>query len=481
MFDALLSTLETDLRTAFDVSLTGLVATARTQLDAALVKVAKERAKGLADVAKEKQDLHREIAAMHKHKEAQEGHVVLNIGGYRYETSVQTLRRLPHTFFDAYFSGRYAQDVCADGSIFIDRDGEHFGQVLEYLRDGVVSVAERDASKLDIGMLRWLRREFGFYCIELMAEQQEVAYVVGGADANNTPKATMERYDADHGVWREAAPMATGRTNFVLCTLHGALYSVGGTGAGALYLASVERYDPSLNSWSAAPPMFRARCCHCAVSVGDAIFVIGGMEKSDGRVRVLGSMLKFDSRTQGWSEVAPMPEHRAYAGACVLESNIYVFGGKGPGNRDTATAYCYDPVTDAWVTLAPMPEAKRFNSVCVIGGLIYVLGGQNVVAPSSSAHSFDPVAKSWSAVAPMSTARSACASFVLNGSIYVAGGHDGRQLLASVERYDVISNTWSVVCAMNQARGGFAAHAMVVEIDLFDSLMLKAKVAQRLN
>jgi hypothetical protein len=95
-------------------------------------------------------------------------------------TSVQTLRWLPHTFFDAYFSGRYAMDRSEDGSIFIDRDGEHFGQVLEYLRDGVLSVAERDAVDLDVSVLRWLKREMGFYCIELMAEPQEVAFAVGG-------------------------------------------------------------------------------------------------------------------------------------------------------------------------------------------------------------------------------------------------------------------------------------------------------------
>jgi hypothetical protein len=47
---------------------------------------------------------------MQNHKEAQEGSVELNIGGYHLETSVQTLRRVPHTFFDAYFSGRI--DTC---------------------------------------------------------------------------------------------------------------------------------------------------------------------------------------------------------------------------------------------------------------------------------------------------------------------------------------------------------------------------------
>ena len=188
---------------------------------------------------------------MHKHKAAQEGRVVLNVGGFRYETSVQTLRRLPHTFFDAYFSGRYAQDVCTDGSIFIDRDGQHFGQVLEYLRDGVVVVAEQDSSELDVGMLRWLKREFGFYCVELVAEEQEVTFAVGGADLKDTIMSSAERYDVASGVWRDATSMATARVNFTLSGLGGELYAIGGADADRRRedpLASVERYDPSLDS-----------------------------------------------------------------------------------------------------------------------------------------------------------------------------------------------------------------------------------------
>jgi hypothetical protein len=177
MFDALLHKLGVELRANCDAAL----ASARTQLEGALADLVRERAKGLAevnherakglaDVAKEKADLHREVAAMQKQQEAHKGCVVLDIGGYRYTTSVQTLRRVPGTFFDAYFSGRYTMDRSKDGSIFIDRDGKHFGLLLEYLRDGVVAVAERDLSELDVGELRWLKREFGFYCIELYAE-----------------------------------------------------------------------------------------------------------------------------------------------------------------------------------------------------------------------------------------------------------------------------------------------------------------------
>jgi hypothetical protein len=68
---------------------------------------------------------------------------------------VQALRRIPNTFFDAYFSGRHAQDVCNDGSIFVDRDGEQFGHVLQYMRDGVLSVAEPGA-RPSVSLLRAL-------------------------------------------------------------------------------------------------------------------------------------------------------------------------------------------------------------------------------------------------------------------------------------------------------------------------------------
>jgi hypothetical protein len=177
MLDALLNQLERDLRSALGTCITGLVAMARERLEGALAdhateraeglaKMAEERANGIAEVNARRAELGREVATMHTFKEAQEGRVELNIGGHRFVTSVQTLRRVPHTFFDAYFSGRYAQDVCADGNIFVDRDGEHFEHVLEYMRDGFVSVAEAGA-RPSVYLPRALKREFGFYCIEL--------------------------------------------------------------------------------------------------------------------------------------------------------------------------------------------------------------------------------------------------------------------------------------------------------------------------
>jgi hypothetical protein len=164
------------------------------------------------EVGMRRDELFREIEAMHNHKEAPKGRVELNFGGYRFETSVQTLRRLPHTFFDAYFSGRYAQDVCRDGSIFADCDGEYSGHVLEYMRDGVVSVAEPRA-RPSVSLLRAMKREFGLYCIHLCTEQLpvldqlEMSYAVGGITRNRLGLSSVERYNTSSGQWSMVAGM----------------------------------------------------------------------------------------------------------------------------------------------------------------------------------------------------------------------------------------------------------------------------------
>jgi hypothetical protein len=95
---------------------------------------------------------------------------------------MQTLRQVLDTFIDAYID-RYVPDVRNDGSIFVDRDGQHFGHVLKYMRDGVVSVAEPGANA-SASLLRALKREFGIYCIEVNEEpekdQSEMSFVIGG-------------------------------------------------------------------------------------------------------------------------------------------------------------------------------------------------------------------------------------------------------------------------------------------------------------
>jgi hypothetical protein len=471
LLDPLLAALEEELRANFNKSLAGLLATARTQLESVLAGIAQERAKGLAEVATQKANLRREIEAMQTHVAQQEGHVELNIGGYHFQTSVQTLRRVPHTFFDAYFSGRYAQDVCLDGSIFVDRDGNHFEHVLEYMRDGVVSVAAADAQP-SVSLLRALKREFGYYCIELVAEelvehkQVDTAFVLGGIRPGYIELNSMERYDLSSEQWRAAAPILPARRDFRACALGGEIYISGGRDMDGQLLSSVEKYSPSSDTWSAVAPMPRENCAHCVVAVGLDMYVFAGITRST---------MKYDSSRGTWSDVAPFPEIKMNCSACVVGTDIYVFGGYSLQQVTQASILKYDTNANQWSTLAPMPRALVSSCACVLNGIVYVGG-----APDSAYEvlRFDPVSVAWSTIAPTLHARSFGNLFVLGGCLYIAGGAGGGG--SSVERYNVDTNTWTMKANMLESRYKFRSVTVDVAIavppkeqNLFDSLIDK--------
>lgn len=91
--------------------------------------------------------------------EEDDGVVDLNVGGMLYSTTRTTLLRYD-SMLAAMFSGRHELKRRADGRVFIDRDGELFKYVLQYLRDG-----DLDVAYLDKGLRERLKREAAFYCL----------------------------------------------------------------------------------------------------------------------------------------------------------------------------------------------------------------------------------------------------------------------------------------------------------------------------
>jgi hypothetical protein len=378
MFDLLLSKLETDLRAGVAVGtcVTELVAAARTRLEGALAEVVKERAEvdkqrakmlaevveeraqGLAEVDARCAKLRTEIAAMQTHQESQRGRVELNVSGCRFQTSIETLRRIPHTFFDAYFSGQYAQDVCEDGSIFVDRDGKYFSHVLAYMRDGHLLVTEPSA-RPSLELLLALKREFDYFCIELPLvtkhQQLQAAFVIGGQstfyqddDGYELLLCTVERFGVPSEQWSMAAPMSTARMNMRACVIAGEIYVTGGMDSRHQMFSSVEKYAPSSDTWCSLAPLPDGRSHHTALAVGSVMHLLGGWVGHD-HDHPTADTLKFDSTEGTWSEVAPRQEVRYNVAACAVGSNIFVFGGSDD-RSDLAT-----------VSLSPLCSDGQFG------------------------------------------------------------------------------------------------------------------------
>jgi len=77
------------------------------------------------------------------------GRVKLNVGGVRYETTLTTLTADgDESMLGSMFSGRHELQTNDEGDVFIDRDGTHFGHILNLLRESSVAVHFKDRAAL---------------------------------------------------------------------------------------------------------------------------------------------------------------------------------------------------------------------------------------------------------------------------------------------------------------------------------------------
>jgi len=87
-----------------------------------------------AELECDRRSLEERMSQMPQVAARMKGRVKLNIGGLRFETSTDTLQK--SDWFGALMSGKFDVQADEDGYLFIDRDGTHFGIILNYLRMG---------------------------------------------------------------------------------------------------------------------------------------------------------------------------------------------------------------------------------------------------------------------------------------------------------------------------------------------------------
>jgi hypothetical protein len=133
-----------------------------TEAAAKVKEDAEKEAEGLKrKVQEDRAALEQEKAAMEKAHTFQTNKICLDVGGHKFTTSRQTLTSVPNTYLSSMFSGRFALATDAtDGAYFIDRDGKHFGHVLNFLRDPVSFTVSSDTTE---AQRKELEVEVGFY------------------------------------------------------------------------------------------------------------------------------------------------------------------------------------------------------------------------------------------------------------------------------------------------------------------------------
>jgi hypothetical protein len=258
-------------------------------------------------------DLETKLARMTAVQPSSEDHFKLNVGGVRYDTSRTTLTKVPESMLAIMFGARLdmLRRDPEDGSIFLDRDGERFGLVLDFLRDGDASQLaktirelprpQHEAMLLELNFFglagavfprSWIEdAEFRAWGPELISNRRWCAavlhgrrvVVLGGRDGNGAALNTTEVLDLDNDGTTEAftvAPtMATARMRCAAVRLDARrVLVVGGTGrlsyAGAL--DTTEILDLETMRFSAGPTMLSKRLCCTAVALDTRRVLVAG-------------------------------------------------------------------------------------------------------------------------------------------------------------------------------------------------------------
>ena len=100
--------------------------------------------------------------------------IILNVGGIRYSTSMQTLCMCRNTMLSKMFDSNFPLKLEDDGSYFIDRDGTHFRYILNFLRDNNLNVPSNES------LINELLSEVKYYQIKPMFD----AFIIKQIDSN---------------------------------------------------------------------------------------------------------------------------------------------------------------------------------------------------------------------------------------------------------------------------------------------------------
>jgi N-acetylneuraminic acid mutarotase len=245
-------------------------------------------------------------------------------------------------------------------------------------------------------------------------------------------------------------------------------YLIGGE---QTYAKTTQAYSPLTNTWTTAPLLPAKRHHIQPVVVQGKIYVIGGLVQWPGPSVNTVYMLDTAHPELGWQTRAPLPTSRGALGCAALGVRIYCAGGLSSTANNTAinVMEVYNTVTNTWATLAPMPRPRDHFQAAIVDGRFYAISGRNtdVLAKYPNTDIYDIDTDTWFEGAPIPTPRGGFATAVMQGRIIIIGG-EGNPALSShvfphVEEYDPQRDVWRRLTDIPTPRHGIGAAVSKVE------------------
>ncbi|XP_041661228.1 kelch-like protein 29 [Cheilinus undulatus] len=276
----------------------------------------------------------------------------------------------------------------------------------------------------------------------LSAGVAEVIVLVGGRQTigmNQRSLTAVTCFNPQNSKWYPLASLPFyDRDFFSVISAGDNIYLSGGTESGVM-VADVWCYMSLLDNWSLVSRMTVARCRHNSLVYDGKLYTIGGLGVSGN----LDHVERYDTITNQWETVAPLPKPVHSAAATVCGGKVYVFGGVNEAGRSAGVLQSYVPQSNTWSFIeSPMIDNKNAPAVS-LNGLIFILGGAYARATTI----YDPDKGNIKAGPNMNHSRQFCNAVILDGKIFATGGIVSSEgpALGNMETFDPNSNTWTLL------------------------------------
>lgn len=220
------------------------------------------------------------------------------------------------------------------------------------------------------------------------------------------------------------------------------IYVAGGIFQPSVWLPTkrFEAYNTLTNTWESKPNLPYVVHHPGVTSDGKHLYVVGGCGI---RIVPLNHTLRYNPKTNKWTELLPMPTRRGALGLAHINGKLYAVGGADYGKKYT-TLECYDIGSNTWKTLSPMPTPREHLAVAVSHGKLHVLGGYNTdrFGALTTHEAYDPGTDTWTTETPLPLRLCGFAAAAIGGSIFTFGGEQGWAVVPHVLEYDTKSKLW---------------------------------------
>jgi len=251
------------------------------------------------------------------------------------------------------------------------------------------------------------------------------------------------RYDPETNNWTEITQPSVYSLWGAVAACQNKIYVIGGAAE-----HPTQVYNPSTDTWEnrTSPP--GTTLSHQAIAVDDKIYVIGGAQLAHlGILATSAVNYVYDTVTNSWSTMAPIPTPVSSYASAVLDDKIYIIGGRTATvkvKNATNLVQIFDPITNKWIEGTPIPTGVSNAGACSTSGLyapkrIYVVGGLQGYDGGATSYDatktgtdvnqvYDPKTGSWSLAASLPEIRWGFSLVNVNDALYAVGQKTERYI-----------------------------------------------------